>query len=406
MTATALPTYPWMDLNRHCPLDPPPLLAALRAEGPPTRVHLAMGMDAWLVTRYADARFVLSDRRFSADRRRDGFPHVGPPRPVPPGNFVHIDPPEHTRLRRLVARNFTARTVEALRPRIQGFVDEIVDGLAAGAAGPPPVDLKEALAVPLPVRVISELVGVPRADAGRFTRATTLFMPTTTPPDGARERVAEVMEWVNGLVLARKREPADDLISRLVAEKESTGECTHEELVGLTVVLMFGGYETIANTLGLALVLLLRHPDQLAAIRSGPELVPDAVEEVLRYVTVVHTGLPRLAMEDVEVGGQLVRAGEGVVVSLAAADRDPAEFDDPDRFDVRRFGGRRELHHLAFGYGPHQCIGQMLARAQLQAVIGTLFRRLPGLRLAVPFEELPFRHDMFLYGLHRLPVTW
>lgn len=402
-TTQTLPTYPWIGLNRSCPLDPPPLFTQLRTDQPMARIRTALGADAWLVSRYEEARFVLSDRRFSADRRRPDFPHVGPPRPVPPGNFVHIDPPDHTRLRRFVSRNFTVKTVEQLRPKIQRFIDEFIDEITGRT---PPVDLKATLAEPLPIRVISELIGIPHSDVDIFTNATRLFMPTTTPIQGAAEQINQVRDYVDRLVTAKKREPSDDLISRLAMEQEAQGVLSHEELVGLALVLMFGGYETIANTIALALLLMMQHPDQLAQLQEDPKLVKSAVEEILRYVTVVHTGLPRLATEDVEVGGQLIRAGEGVIVSLASANRDEAAFDDPTRFDIRRFDTHREAHHLAFGYGIHQCIGQMLARAQLQLVVRTLFARIPTLRLAVPFEEVPFRHDMFLYGVHQLPVTW
>ncbi|GGO92069.1 cytochrome P450 [Wenjunlia tyrosinilytica] len=401
--AEALPDYPWIGHNRECPLDPPPLIGRLRADKPVAPVRMSQGMDAWLVTRYEDVKAVLADRRFSADRRRPNFPHVGPPRPVPPGNFVHIDPPDHTRLRRLVSRTFTVKTVESLRPRIQEFTEQLVERIADG---PAPADLKEGLAHPLPVKVISELIGIPHADASFFTEATKVFMPTDTPIERAREKVMEVREYVDALAKRKKADPADDLMSRLALEREAHGECTHDELVGLSLVLMFGGYETTSNMIGLALLLLLVHPEQLARVREDPELVKPAVEEVMRYITVVHTGLPRLATEDVEIGGQLIRAGEGVIASLASANRDERAFACPEQFDIDRFDGQREAHHLGFGYGIHQCIGQMLARVQLRAAVETLLRRLPELRLAVPFEQVPFRHDMFLYGVHSLPVTW
>jgi cytochrome P450 len=405
MTATtqSLPTYPWMDLNRDCPLDPPPLFTRLRVDEPVARIRTAMGNDAWLVTRHEDARFVLGDQRFSADRRRPGFPHVGPPRPVPPGNFVHIDSPEHTRLRRFVSRNFTVKTVDTLRPKIQRFIDEIVDDIASGT---PPVDLKATLALPVPVRVISELIGIPPSGAHIFTTATRFFMPTTTPTGLAIEKINEVREYVDQLVTAKKREPGDDLISRLAMEQESQGALSHAELVGLALVLMFGGYETTSNMIALALLLLMQHPDQLAQLQKNPKLVKSAIEEVLRYITVVHTGLPRIATEDVEVGGQRIRAGEGVIVSLGSANRDDAAFDNAARFDIHRFASHREAHHLAFGHGIHQCIGQMLARLQLQMVVSTVLERVPTMRLAVPIEDVPFRHDMFLYGVHQLLVTW
>lgn len=398
-----LPAYPWLDHNRECPLDPPRRFADLRSACPVAPVRTAMGAKAWLVTRHEDARFVLGDRRFSADRAHPGFPHVGPPRPVPPGNFVHIDPPGHTRLRRLVSRHFTVRTVGALRPKIQRYAEELTDEIARCG---PPADLMSMLALPLPVRVISELVGVPRQDASIFPKATSIFMPSTATPELTAAKINEVKRYVAGLVAAKARDPGDDLISALIREHGPEGELTHPELIGLALVLMFGGYETTSNTLALGFTLLLRDQRQAALVQRNPALAKGAVEEILRFLSVVHTGLPRLATEDVMVGGRLVRAGEGVIVSLASADRDPAVFTDPDRFDIRRFDGHREAHHLAFGYGIHQCIGQMLARLQLRIAVQTALARLPRLRLAVPVEDLPFRHDMFIYGLHKLPVRW
>lgn len=404
LPAPDLPVWPWFEANRRCPLDPPPLLAQVR-EQPLRKVKTIMGFNVWLVTRHADARFVLSDRRFSADRRRPGFPHVGPPRPVPPGNFVHVDPPDHTRFRRIVTREFTVRTVEQLRPAIQRHVDLLIDDLIACR---PPGDLKTSLALPLSVRVICELLGIPHDGAEEFfVNATKEIMPIrTSTPALVHEKVYEAFDYVNKLVGDKKREPGSDLLSRLVREMEPDGPLDRKEMVALTLALMFAGYETTSNMIALALVIALARPEQFAEVRDDPALIRSAVEEVLRYTTVVHTGLPRLAIEDVEVGGQLVRAGDGMVVSLGGANRDLAAFGDPDRFDLRRFAGQREAHHLAFGYGIHQCLGQMLARTQIQLVLASVLQRLPGLSLAVPFADLEFRHDMFLYGLHHLPVTW
>lgn len=404
-TGQELPVWPWFTLNRECPLDPPPLLSELRAEQPLVRVTTIMGFNVWLVTRLADVRFVLSDRRFSADRRRSNFPHVGPPRPVPPGNFVHVDPPDHTRLRRIVTREFTVRTVEQLRPEIEQHISKLLDAVIEAG---PPADLKSALALPLPVRVTCDLLGIPHDGAEEFfVNATKAIMPTsTTTPKLVKDKVGEAFVYVEKLVTQKKRAPGKDLLSRLVAQMEPDGPLNGKEMVGMVLAIMFAGYETTSNMIALALTLMLRNPEQFAQIRQNPALVKSATEEALRYVTVVHTGLPRLALEDVEVGGQLVRAGEGLVVSLASANRDEAMFSDAAVFDIHRFDGQREAHHVAFGYGLHQCLGQMLARVQIQLVLSAVLERLPGLRLAVPFSEVPFRHDMFIYGLHRLPVTW
>lgn len=402
---SGLPEWPWLGLNRDCPVDPPGELARLRADQPVTRIRTIMGYDAWLVTRHEDARFVLSDPRFSADRRHPDFPHIGPPRPVMPGNFVHIDPPDHTRLRRIVTREFTVRAVEALRPKIRSHVDSLIDTIIADG---PPADLKTSFCLPLPVRVICELLGIPQDGAEEFFVSATKAMmdAASATPDLVRQRVKEAVAYVDGLVELKEREPGPDLLSGLIRNMEPDGTLDRREMVGVVAVLMFGGYETTSNTLALTLLLALMHRDQMLRLHSEPALAKAAVEEALRYTSVLHTGLPRRATEDVTVGGQLIRAGEGVVVALSSANRDDAAFRCPDEFDLDRFAGPREAHHLAFGYGVHQCLGQMLARVQLQMALSTILDRLPTIALAKPVEEISFRHDMFIYGLHELPVTW
>lgn len=404
-TSQELPIWPWVGLNRDCPLDPPPLLTKLRAEQPITRITTIMGCDAWLVTRHADVSFVLSDHRFSVDRHAEGFPNVGPIRPAVPGVFVLNDPPDHTRLRRAVTRNFTSKAVEALRPRIQGHIDELIDDILSRT---PPVDLKESIALPLPVRVTCELLGIPHDGAEKFfVNATRGYMRTTTgTTELMRHHVSEAFDYVNRLVADKKREPDDGLLSGLLREMEPDGPINRQEIVGIVMMIMFGSYETTSNMIALAVTSLLTHPDQLARLRADPSLIKSAVEEVLRYNNVLPTGLPRLATEDVVVGGQLVRAGEGVIAAVGSANRDDAAFTDPDRFDIHRFAGKREAQQLIFGYGVHQCLAQMLARVQLQMVLNSLFERIPTIRLAQELEHLPFRHDMFIYGLHQLPVTW
>jgi cytochrome P450 len=401
--ATKLPVWPWYELNRDCPLDPPPLLSELRSEGGLARIVTVMGDEAWLVTRHKDAVTVLGDRRFSADRRRPGFPFVGPPRPIPPGNFIHIDPPEHTRLRRLVTRNFTAGTVARLRPGIQARISGLLDDIALAG---PPADLKRSLALPLPVQTIAALIGIPARDAHIFPDATREFMRTDAPIEAVRERVRPLKTYLEELVEAKQRDPGEDLISHLLLDKEPDGHITRDELVGISMVLMLGGYETTSNMIALTILMLLAHPAQLDELKRDPELIKGAVEEALRYTSVIHTGLPRIATEDIDVGGQLVRADDGVIVALSAANRDESAYTDADVLDIHRFEGHREAPHVAFGFGIHQCLGQMLAREQLRLVVGELLHRFPGIRLEGTIADVPFRHDMSLYGIHELPVTW
>jgi cytochrome P450 len=401
--ATKLPVWPWYELNRDCPLDPPPLLSRLMEEPGLAKIVTVMGDEAWLATRHEDAVAVLGDRNFSADRQRPGFPFVGPPRPIPPGNFIHIDPPGHTRLRRLVTRNFTVGTVERLRPGIQERISLLLDDI--DLAGPP-ADLKKSLALPLPVQTIAALIGIPAGDAHLFPDATREFMRTGVPIDAVRERVRPLKAYLENLVAMKQRTPGEDLISHLLLDSEPGGQITRDELVGISMVLMLGGYETTSNMIALSILMLLTEPEQLAEVKRDPGLVKGAVEEALRYTSVIHTGLPRIAIADTEVGGQKIRAGEGVIVALAAANRDGRAFGDPDRFDVHRFDGHRESPTMAFGYGIHQCLGQTLARVQMQLALEALLDRFPGLRLAAPLADVPFRHDMSLYGIHELPVAW
>jgi cytochrome P450 len=398
-----LPEWPWYELNRECPLDPPPMLSRLREESGLAKIVTVMGDEAWLVTRHEDAITVLGDRGFSADRQRPGFPFVGPPRPIPPGNFIHIDPPGHTRLRRMVTRNFTVGTVDRLRPGIQEQISRLLDDIALAG---PPADLKNSLALPLPVRTIAALIGIPAGDAHLFPDATREFMRTGVPIDAVRERVRPLKAYLENLVDAKQRTPGEDLISHLLLDKEPDGQITRDEVVGISMVLMLGGYETTSNMIALLILMLLTDPVQLAEVKRDPNLIKGAVEEALRYTSVIHTGLPRLATVDTEVGGQEICAGEGVIVALAAANRDARAFSDPNEFDVHRFGGQRESLHVAFGYGIHQCLGQTLARVQMRLALEALLHRFPDVRLAAPVADIPFRHDMSLYGIHELPVTW
>jgi cytochrome P450 len=256
--------------------------------------------------------------------------------------------------------------------------------------------------------VICELLGIPHDGAEEFFVSATRAMmeAASATPDLVRQRVQEAVAYVNGLVELKQRELGTDLLSGLVRNMEPDGPVDRSEMVGVVAVLMFGGYETTSNTLALTLLLTLLHRDQMSRLRADPALVKAAVEEALRYTSVLHTGLPRRATEDVMVGDRLIRAGEGVVVALSSANRDAAAFRSPDEFDLERFAGSREAHHLAFGYGVHQCLGQMLARTQIQMTLSTILERMPAIELAKPVEELSFRHDMFIYGLHELPVTW
>ncbi|UUU26012.1 cytochrome P450 [Streptomyces sp. DSM 40750] len=388
-------------------LDPSPEYAKWRAEEPIRRVTIWGDNSPWLVTRYEDARAVLADPRFSADATRDGFPGFRPQSPPrAPGQFFMMDPPDHTRLRRVLIPDFTFRRIEQLRPAIARICDELLDAMTATGTVPAAeaaatADLVESYSLPLPSLVICELLGVPYEDHDFFQRQARSFSSLGSGPQEMLAARKALHTYLGELLARRSREPADDLISRLARDRVATGEVSAPEAVGIASLLLVAGHETTANMFPLAVVALLRHPDQLAALRADPGLWPGAVEELLRHLTVAHSGLRRTATEDVEVAGVRILAGEGVIVAVQAANRDPAAFADPDALDVRRSA----TGHLAFGHGLHQCIGQSLARAELQVGLPALFDRLPGLRLTAPPEDFALTMST-IHGVRSLPVSW
>jgi cytochrome P450 len=389
---TATQTFPPV---RTCPYTPP---AEYRDLPPISRVPLPNGMTVWAVTRHQDVRAVLTDPRFSSDRYHPGFPRFTE---LPTGSrfdtsLIGLDPPEHGPARRAVLGEFTVKRLEALRPRVQEIVDQHVDALLAG---PRPADLVTALSLPVPSLVICELLGVPYADHDFFqTRSSTLLRLDSTPEQKATAS-AELRGYLSDLIDAKAADPGDDLISRQLA-RDPVPE--RQALIALATLLLIAGHETTANMISLGAVAMLAHPDQLAALRADPGRTPHAVEELLRVFTIAEFATSRVAVADVELGGVLIRAGEGVLTVGNAANHDPDVFPDPDRVDTTR-GAR---NHLAFGYGAHQCLGQNLARIELQVVFDTLFARVPSLRLAVGQDELPYKDEASIYGVHRLPVTW
>ena len=384
-----------------CPLDPPPALGELRRAGPVRRVRLWDGSMPWLVTRYAEQRALLA----TAGQRRPGpgFPHLYRRAGTPQQrrtSFINQDDPEHARQRRMVTAAFAVKRVDALRPAIQRIVDGLIDELLAG---PKPVDLVQAFALPVPSLVICELLGVPYADHEFFqTRSKALINRSATPEESVAA-VRELLDYLDALVGEKLEHPADDLLS-LVAERVRAGELTRREAASMGQLLLVAGHETTANMIALGTLALIQHPDQLARVRQSedPKLIASAVEELLRYLNIVHSGRRRVALEDIEIGGVTVRAGEGLVLANDVANRDPEAFAEPDRLDV----GRNPRQHVAFGFGVHQCLGQPLARVELQIVYGTLYRRIPKLRLAADLAEIPLKHDGLVYGVYELPVTW
>lgn len=402
MTESGPPYVMSYPAPRACPFDPPPEYGRLRAEKPVSKVRLADGREAWLVTRYDDARMVFSDPRFSSDRRHPNFPARIQGRATinkAPPIIVGLDGKEHAEARRAVISEFTAKRAQALRPRIQEMTDECVDAMLAGDR---PVDLVAALAMPVPSLVICEQLGVPYADHAFFQELTVKLVSPRTTEDEREAATGELRTYLAEIIAARERSPGDDLLSRQILKQRMAGVAGRDGLVSLAWLLLVAGHETTAGMISLGVLALLENPGQLAMIRDDPATTPAAVEELLRYFSNVQHVTARIATQDMEIRGALVRTGDALIVSGLAADRDGAVFEDPDRLDL----GRGARHHLAFGYGPHQCLGQHVARAELQIVLDTLFRRIPGLRLAVDFDDLRFRDDTNFYGLYEMPVTW
>jgi cytochrome P450 len=358
----------------------------------------------WLVTRHPDVRALLADPRVSADIRREGYPHTSASaraRRTRGVTFISMDDPEHARLRRMVRGTFALRRVQALRPSIQQIVDERIDALLAG---PRPVDLVAAFALPVPSQVICHLLGVPYADHDFFQQRSRILIARDQPVEQAMAAQDDLIEYLDRIIARKLADPADDLLSSLAAEHVATHELSRREAARMALLLLVAGHETTANMIALGTLALFEHPDQLAAVRDtdDPALIAGAVEELLRYLSIAHSGRRRTALEDIEIDGQIIHAGDGIVLAGEAADRDEARFPDPDGLDVTR----NARGHLAFGFGVHACLGQPLARVELQVVYGTLYRRIPGLRLAVALQQIPFKHDSNVYGVYELPVTW
>ncbi|GAA2696192.1 MULTISPECIES: cytochrome P450 [Actinosynnema] len=395
---TEIPDYP-MPRSQGCPFDPPRELNDLQEQAAITRVRLWDGSTPWLVTRHAEQRAVLSDPRVSADMTHERYPRQAPGR-AGSLSFIGMDDPEHARQRRMVGSAFTIKNVAAMRPMVQRVVD---DAVAQLLAGPKPVDLVEAFALPVPSLVICELLDVPYSDHDFFQDNSKRIINRNSTPEQRAEASGALAQYLGGLVAAKLDNPGDDLVSRLAGKVEA-GELTMEQATSMAVLLLIAGHETTANMIALSTLLLLRHPDQFALLRDSddPALAASAVEELLRYLNITHGGRRRFATEDMEVAGCPVKAGEGLVLPTDIANRDPRAFDDPDRLDITRSA----RHHLAFGFGVHQCLGQPLARLELEVVYRTLYRQVPELRLATDFESVPFKHDGFVYGVYELPVTW
>lgn len=383
------------------PYEPPTEYAKLRADEPVVRVVLPTGDHAWLVSRYEDVRTVLADSRFSrAATTRPGAARL---RPLPPdrSTILAMDPPEHTRMRRLVSGAFSPRRVERLRPRIEQITADLLATLAEGG---PPADLMEEFALPLPLTVICELLGVPLADRSRF-RSWTDRMLTMTGGGPAEVRAAreKMTAYLDQLVAEKRRDPGDDLMSALVAARDGSDRLSEDELVQFGSTLLIAGYHTTSTALASIPVLLTRHPDTAARLRERPGLLPGVIEELLRYSAASASGGNiRIAVAPVELAGHTIQPGDAVLPAIVSANRDCARFAEPDRFKPDRGRGA----HLAFGLGAHFCLGAELARTELRVALGALVTDFPRLRLSVPETELGWDNSAVIRRPSRLPVTW
>jgi cytochrome P450 len=382
------------------PGQPAPDIRTISHDRPVFRAELPGGRIVWLVTGYENVRQMMIDQRFSRalavapGRAQPGFEMFAA------GSINGMDPPKHTRLRKLVASAFTARRVEALRPRVTSIVNRLIDAMLDR---PQPADLVAGFSLPLPAQVICEMLGVPPGDLTQFHAwSDTIVGDWQREPDEIMTALAEMYGYFGGLIETKRARPADDLMSALIAARDEDDRLSEQELTVMCCTLLIGGHETTANQINLSLLLLLDHPGEVAKLRADPALIPGAVEELLRCSRL--GGLPpaRVTTEDVQIGGVVIPAGEQVMPLIGTANRDPSAFSDPDRFDVTR----DVANHLTFGAGVHHCLGAQLARVELQEAFRGLIGRLPGLRLAVPAGELEFKPGMAIHSLRELPVLW
>lgn len=390
----------------NAPFLPSPELRALQDAGVEiTRVRIWDGSTPWIVLSHSLQRKLMSDPRLSANDHLPNFPFMN--RTIAetihdrPKTIFDTDGEEHARLRRLLTNSFTRHRMEKIRPQIQQATDELIDKMLAG---PRPVDLAEALSLPLPSLMICDLLGVPYEDHEFFEEHSKVANAREKSQEESRAATTALADYIGRLTAEKMKNPKEDVLSDL-AQRVTAGEIDMRGAVQLGVILLIAGHETSANMITLGTALLLQNPEQMQLLRetSDQKVVASAVEELLRYLTIPHLLQRRIVLEDVDLGGgTIIRAGEGVVSSLPAANFDPVAFPDPAKVDITRDA----RHHHAFGWGPHQCIGQQLARIELQVVYPTLLRRIPTLKLAVPFSELRFKQNSLAYGIEELPVTW
>ncbi|MFC3962242.1 cytochrome P450 [Nocardia jiangsuensis] len=398
-----VPEYP-MVRSAGCPFAPPEQALSMGRARPLNRVRIWDGSTPWLVTGHAEFKELMSDPRVSVNDKVPGFPYwnegMKAIKDSRPKSLFTTDGEEHQFYRRMLTKPFTFKRVKQLRDVIQQVTDEHIDALLAG---PQPADLVAALALPVPTLMISEMLGVPYADHEFFQQHASANVDRFATKEQAEAGRSILARYLVELVKQKLEEPAEDALSD-IAERVRAGEIDMREAAQLGTGLLIAGHETSANMISLGVLALLHNPEQWELLRTSddPKLVASAVEELLRYLSVIQNGQRRVALADIEIAGVTVRAGEGLIFDLAPANWDEKAWEQPERLDITR----PALQHVGFGFGPHQCVGQQLARAELQIVFGTLARRIPTLRLAIPFEEVEFKHDRLAFGVYSLPVAW
>ncbi|MDT7754587.1 MAG: hypothetical protein QOH27_485 [Mycobacterium sp.] len=402
-----IPEYP-MEREASCPFAPPRKMLELGEVKPLSRVRIWDGSTPWLITGHEVARELFADSRVSVDDRRSGFPHwnehmLSTVNKRPRSVFTS-DAEEHTRYRRMLSKPFTFKRVEGLRPAIQKITDECIDAILAG---PQPADIVSALALPVPTVVISELLGVPYEDHEFFQHHANVGLARFASAEDGQKGAMSLAKYLSNLVEAKMAIPpgegTEDAVSDL-AERVTAGEISVKEAAQLGTGLLIAGHETTANMIGIGVLALLENPEQAALLRDSddPKFIANAAEELMRYLSIIQNGQRRIAIEDIDIGGETIRGGEGIIIDLAPANWDANAYPEPDKVDFTRDAGQE----LGFGFGRHQCVGQQLARAELQIVFQTLLRRIPTLQLAIPLDAVPFKHDRLAYGVYELPVTW
>ncbi|WP_416416386.1 cytochrome P450 [Paenarthrobacter aromaticivorans] len=398
-TKSPLEPIPALPTNR-CPFDPDPRYETIRTEAPVLKVSTPAGFDVWIVSGYEDARTVLADAETFSNIDASSSHLMGDKdnlgAPPPPGVMLRHDGDSHSRLRLRLAREFMVKRVAKLEPYIRRLVQEHIDSLAERKG---PVDLYREFGLPVPALVISEILGVPEEQRDEFERATASQVDLTLSLEERQAAAMESAGFFVRLVQSKMDEPGDDLLSRLIGEPTER-PMDAQELQGIALLLLAAGHDTTANMITLSTYALLKNPEQAAKLQDTAVL-DTGIDELIRYLSIIHNGVLRKAVKDVTIGGQKINAGDHVAVVLESANRDPRFLDDADQLDLERHSA-----HLGFGYGPHQCLGQHLARLELRIALPELFRRLRGLRVVTPQGEIPFKNDMLVYGIKKLMIDW